>query len=403
LRTLPYLTKDLPGIGGRIKQRPEDFVVDEISLYEPCGRGTHVYFRVRKVGVPTSVAVDRIARYMGVEPRRIGVAGMKDAQAVTTQMMSLEHADEAKLAAYRDRQVRVIATARHTNKLRPGHLKANRFRIRIRGVDAGQLKRAEAILEVLKRRGVPNYFGPQRFGARGDTGRLGEALVKGDLDEFIAIFLGRARPDDLPDVRAARDAFDAGYYERALDRWPRHYYNERRALSAYKRKRKPGPAVGAIDRRIKKLCVSAFQSEMFNEVLTRRIDSIDKVMRGDYAIRSDTGGIFVVEDQAAEQARADRFEISPAGPVFGYRTSFAQGPAGQIEREVLAARGVELEDFRHVGPLKVKGTRRAMRFELIDPTIQPGSDEYGSYLELAFTAASGCYATVVLAELMKDV
>lgn len=399
---LPYLTKTLPGIGGRIKQQVEDFIVDEVPLYEPCGEGTHVYFRVRKAGVPTSAAVDRIARYMGVSPGQIGVAGRKDAQAITTQMMSLEHADADKLETYRDAQVKVIGTNRHGNKLRPGHLAGNRFQIRIRDTGPDRLPAARKILDILLRRGVPNFFGPQRFGARGETASLGEALLKGDLQEFVAVLLGRARVNDPPDIRAARDAFDAGSYSHALNCWPRHYHNERRALSAYKRKSKAGPAVGAIDRRMRKLYVSAFQSAMFNEVLTQRIDAIDQILTGDYAIKADTGGIFVVEDAAVEQPRADRFEISPAGPVFGYRTSFAQEEPGQIERQVLSAHGVELEEFRRVGQLKVKGTRRAMRFKLSQPSLTAGADETGQFIEVRFTATSGSYATVAVREIMKS-
>ena len=95
----------------------------------------------------------------------------------------------------------VTWTGHHTNKLRPGHLAGNRFILRIRGVGPDQLAAAEAILDVLRRRGVPNYFGHQRFGARNDTADLGRAMVKGDLDEFTAILLGRSRPGDPPDRR----------------------------------------------------------------------------------------------------------------------------------------------------------------------------------------------------------
>ena len=109
---LPYLTADLPGIGGRIKQHLDDFRVEEIPLYEACGEGTHVYFDVEKQGVPTPAAVERIARYMGVRPGEIGVAGLKDARAVTRQRMSLEHADPQKLLRYQDRQVRVVGVSR---------------------------------------------------------------------------------------------------------------------------------------------------------------------------------------------------------------------------------------------------------------------------------------------------
>ncbi len=309
--TEPYLTADLPGIGGRIKERLEDFRVDELPLYEPCGQGSHVYFRITKAGVPTPVVVERIARYMGVRPAEIGLAGLKDAQAVATQMLSLEHADPAKLAAYHDAQVQVTWTGRHGNKLRPGHLSGNRFVILIRGVGEEQLAPAAAVLEVLKRRGVPNFFGPQRFGARGETAELGAALVRGDLENFLALYLGRSAPADPPDCQAARDAFDAGFLARAMQLWPRHYSNERRALAAYKRTGKPGPALASIDKRMRRLYVSAFQSRIFNKVLAQRLNDIDKIWEGDLAEKADNGAIFAVTDAAAEQARAERWRSIP--------------------------------------------------------------------------------------------
>jgi tRNA pseudouridine13 synthase len=401
-RDLPYLTRDLPGVGGRIREALDDFRVEEMPLYEACGEGTHVYFQLRKAGIPTPAAVERIARHMGVRRSDVGVAGLKDAHAVTTQWMSLEHADAGKLAAYHDSQMRVTWTGRHTNKLRPGHLAGNRFRIRVRGLGAEAVAPARAILDVLRRRGVPNMFGRQRFGARGDTAALGRALVRRELDEFVALCLGRPRSDDPPDCRAARDAFDAGHFSRALACWPRHYANERRALAAYRKKRHAGAALAAIDKRMRRLYISAFQSAIFNDVLLRRLDTIDRVFAGDYAQKTDTGGMFLVEDETAEQPRAGRFEISPTGPVPGYRASLAEGQPGRIEREVLAAHGVTQEAFRGLGALKAKGTRRALRFRIEQLDLRAGADDRGTFIELCFVAPPGCYATVVLREVMKD-
>ncbi|HAU38379.1 MAG TPA: tRNA pseudouridine(13) synthase TruD [Phycisphaerales bacterium] len=399
---LPYLTNHLPGIGGRIKENVEDFRVDEAALYAPCGRGTHAYFRVTKMGVPTPVAVNRIARHMGVRPTDIGVAGLKDAQAVTTQWMSLEHANVDRLRRFRDSQVQVSDITFHGNKLRIGHLAGNRFAIRIRGVGEGKLPAARRVLEALERRGVPNFFGEQRFGARGDTAALGAAMVRNDLDEFVRIFLGRSIPDDPPDCKAARDAFDAGYLDRALQRWPRHYVDPRKALIAYKRRRSPVAALAAIDKRMKRLYVSAFQSEIFNDVLTARLDGLDAVLPGDLAEKTDSGGVFPVEDAAREQPRASAFEISATGPIVGYRCNLAEGEPGRIEREILAKYRVTQEDFTRVDHLRAKGTRRALRFRLGEPNLAAWRDARGEFIEVTFTAPSGCYATVALREIMKN-
>ncbi len=401
---LPYLTSALPGIGGEIKQRVEDFCVEELPLYPASGEGTHVYFRIEKRGIPTPVAVSRIARHMSVRPGDVGLAGLKDAQGITTQMLSLEHCDEQKLASYRDPQMRVIWTGCHTNKLKTGHLAGNKFAIRIRGVGAEQLPAAQAVLDVLTARGVPNYFGCQRFGLRGDTADLGEALVRGDLDEFISIFLGRPFPDDPPDCRAARDAFEVGTLDRSLKRWPRHYADQRKALSAYKKKRRPGPAIAAIDKRMKRLYVSAFQSKIFNAALARRIDSIDTLSPGDLARKSDSGGVFVVaaENLAAEQSRADAGELSPTGPLPGFRGALAEAEPGKIEHEILAEAGIDLEQFKNLGPIKAKGARRPLRFLLHEPSVSAGQDEHGEFLALTFAAPPGSYATVLIEEICKN-
>ena len=399
--SLPYLTSRLPGIGGRIKVRPEDFRVDEQSLYEASGEGTHVYARIRKLGIPTPVAVERIARHMDVRPTDVGFAGLKDAQALATQWLSIEHVDADKLAAFSDGQMQVIEVTHHTNKLRPGHLAGNRFAIRIREAAADSFPAVQAVLDVLVRRGVPNYFGRQRFGMRGDTDALGAALVRDDLAEFVALYLGRPIATDAPDCYAAREAFDAGDLAEALRRWPRNFGNERKALSAFRQKGRPDAAVAAIDKRMKRLFVSACQSRIFNRVVAARIDSIDCVMAGDQAQKTDSGGVFLVQDVQAEQPRAAAGEISPTGPIPGQRARLAEGEPGRIERGAIAASSLSLEDMDRVGRLKLKGGRRSLRYMLSEPLASAGSDAHGPFIDMQFTAPPGCYATVALREIMK--
>ena len=128
---LPYLTRDFPGIGGVIKQRAEDFFVQEIPLYEPSGQGEHVYCEIQKVGLTTFDAINQIARALNVSSRDIGYAGVKDARAVTRQVLSIFGTNEAAISALQIPNLTILWAARHDNKLRIGHLSANRFAIRI--------------------------------------------------------------------------------------------------------------------------------------------------------------------------------------------------------------------------------------------------------------------------------
>ncbi|HUR29477.1 MAG TPA: tRNA pseudouridine(13) synthase TruD, partial [Planctomycetota bacterium] len=219
----PCLTQDVAPIPGRIKERPEDFEVEELPLYPASGEGTHLFVTIEKRGLTTQDAVRDVARQLGLAPREIGYAGQKDAQAVTRQRLSVEHVDEARVRALRHGRLRVLGVERHGNKLKLGHLAGNRFKIKIRGLPTERVGDARAVLERLARAGVPNYFGPQRFGLRGDSWSVGRALLHEDFEEALAVFAGRASEMDRGTVLKARRLFDDGDYERAAKAWPRGF------------------------------------------------------------------------------------------------------------------------------------------------------------------------------------
>ncbi|MGQ9515644.1 MAG: tRNA pseudouridine(13) synthase TruD [Anaerolineae bacterium] len=394
-----WLTRHLPGTGGRIKVEYEDFQVEEIPLYAPCGQGEHTFFEIEKRGLPTLRAVEEIARALRVRPAQIGFAGLKDAHAVTRQVLSVEHVPPERVLALELPGIRVLWARRHTNKLKQGHLAGNRFVIRIRDVSENAAERAHPILEELRRRGVPNYFGEQRFGRRKDTHLLGRALLRGDAEAFLREFLGRPQPDELPAVLEARRLYDAGQLQAALRTWPPQFHEERRALEVLLRSpaaEAPQRAVHAISKRLRGFFVSAYQSFLFNRIMAERVDTLDILSAGDVAYKHDSGGAFLVEDPAVEQPRADRFEISPSGPLYGYRMLLAEGRQGELECRVLAEEGLTLEDFKRAEGLRLKGGRRPLRFPIKEVDM-----EYDNGLVLTFILPPGCYATNVLAEVMK--
>lgn len=340
---VPYLTGDLPGIGGVIRNEPEDFIVDEVPAYEPCGEGEHTYFRVEKRAITTMQLVRQIAEKLDLPPRAIAYAGLKDAHAVARQTLSVQFVPVETIEALELQNAHILWVRRHRNKLRIGHLRGNRFTLRIRDIVADAEPRAIAILDVLVRRGVPNAYGPQRFGNRGDNAEAGFHL--------------------LHDDRAALQAMGLHHFSQSLRR----------------------------------LLLSALQSALFNQVVARRMrdGTLDTVIPGDIAKKEDTGGIFTVDAVTVDRLRAEAWEISATGPIYGFKMMEAQGPAGEIERHILAAAGLSPDDFRVI---KERGVRRPLRF---NPVGLSCHIEDTNQAVVGFFAPKGSFATAVLRELMK--
>lgn len=402
MSVLPYLTSDLPGVGGVIKQHDEDFLVEEIPLYEACGDGTHTYFFIEKQGQTTLAAIQRIARALGRNPRDIGYAGLKDAHGITRQWLSIEHMDPRRVASLELGRIRVLSTTRHGNKIKLGHLAGNRFDIRIRDAIPSSLEPANSIVDVLARRGVPNYFGPQRFGARGDNASVGRAALLDDYDEAIALILGRPGPADHGDVRKARELFDSGDWEASAVAWPGAFQEQRRICRAMAESRGDArTAWRAVHHTLRKLYVSAVQSDLFNRVLSRRITGIDRLEPGDIAWKHRNGACFRVEDTEEEQPRCDAFEISPTGPLFGRRMTDAGGTPGEVEAAALADSGLDKDRLRTKDGTKLDGARRPLRVPLVDPYVDTGKDDHGAFIRLIFILAPGAYATNVTREVCK--
>lgn len=336
----PYLTNEIPGIGGNIRVTPEDFQVEERPLYLPCGTGEHLYIKVTKRLLSTPDLVKILSTAVGVKAQGIGTAGLKDARAVTTQMLSLHFVTPEQLSRIPpdERILSMEVLGRHRNRLRPGHHAGNRFRLVVRDVADHARASVPEILRILGQRGVPNYFGPQRQGKTGENHVVGAALL----------------------THNARRS--------AMSRSKRMWY------------------------------LNAYQSHLFNRILAKRIDRIDRVLTGDWAMKLENGACFQVEDAEKEQPRADRFEISPTGILFGSRVSWADGEPGQIEESVVVEEGTTKDAL--VSAAKTcgfRGERRPLRIPLTD--LDWSLD--GSVLTVAFSLPPGAYATSVLRELMK--
>jgi tRNA pseudouridine13 synthase len=403
LGQLAYLTGDEPGIGGRIKARPEDFLVEEVPLYPPTGEGEHLYLVVEKRRRLTTDLVRLLAQHFGVRREVIGFAGLKDKHAVTRQCMTIHHGDIDKARTFADGHIRILAAERHRNKIRRGHLKANRFVIKVREVEPAHAPRAKRLMDRLVRFGVPNYYGEQRFGYRRNNHTLGKLLLLRRYQEFLDQMLGQPRDDESPKAQDARRAYDEGDYPRALKLWPTVHRFERQACGPLSRNASPEQAINGIDHTQLTLLISSFQSEIFNRVVDRRLrDGLyDRVLVGDLAFKHTTRGLFMVLDADHEQPRCDALEISPTGPLWGPDMVMPNGQVIAWERQALAATGVSEEQLVIDGPYAPGGSRRAMRMLVADPDVGGGADEHGPYIRIAFELSRGCFATTVLREITK--
>ena len=403
---LPYATPDFPGIGGAIRERAEDFFVQELPLYEASGDGPHVLFEAQKVGMTTRDAVSRIARALGVRPADVGYAGLKDKHAITRQLFSVP----AEGTGVTEERVMTMTAdgvfphwaARHGNKLKVGHLAGNRFAVKIRGVNPTDVVKLRPVLDRLARDGLPNYYGEQRFGVDADrpTDALGLALIRGEFQQFCDLLLGGG--DRRPDVAAARRLYDAGDRPAALAAWPANQPMERRVLETLVRTGDPRSAAHATDKALRRLYQSAAQSAVFNRVVADRVTAgtLSRLAAGDVAVKHTDalrlGGMFLVEDPAAEQPRADAWDVSPTGPMFGKKMKPAGGAVAEAERAAAAALGIKPTAFD-----TETGARRPLRVRPVDTTLAAGTDEHGPHVTVAFTLPAGSFATVLLRELMK--
>jgi len=393
-----YLTASFPGTGGSLKESPEDFLVEELPLYTPCGDGEHLYLTVEKRGLTTFDLLQKLARALKIPEREIGYAGLKDARATTRQTVSVSGLRPEQATALEIEGVRILSARYHRNKLRLGHLAGNRFEIRLRGVGEGALETALDVLNVLEQVGVPNLFGEQRYGSLGNSHRIGAALLRRDFTGATREIVGDPEKITNERWRQGAEAFAAGDLETALAALPPRMRDEKRMIEALRAGRTEEEAVLALPRKLLRLYLSAFQSSLFDRLVAMRLQTLETLWAGDLAWKHDNGACFVVEDPAAEQPRADRFEISPSGPLYGYKVTLARGQAGLLESALLDKEKLTLPDFRLAGGLGMEGERRPLRVPLAGATARQEGDD----LLVSFGLPKGSYATSVLREIMKN-
>ncbi len=287
-----------------LRATPEDFVVDEVLGFDPDGSGEHLLLQVEKVGANTTWVARQLARWAQIPPAEVSFSGMKDRHAVTRQWFSLRLGGrvDPPLGQLAIEGVRVLSSGRHGRKLRRGTHRANRFLLTLRELDADLTERFAKLLA----QGVPNYFGPQRYGQR--------------------------------NLRTAEDLFA---------RRGRRLKREQRSIA-----------------------ISAARSCLFDEVLARRVQAgtWNRLLAGDAAMLDGSHSWFFVEAPDEElEARLRAFDIHPSGPLWGAGDLPTSGEVAALERAVAAQReglaaGLEKSGSRQ--------QRRPLRMRMQDATIE---------------------------------
>lgn len=422
------------GLGGVIRRKSEDFVVEEVltsgerASVSPEVRflnlGRYLVCVLIKRNWDTLLAVKAVAQQLGVNVERVAFAGIKDTRALTAQHISLYGVRPEEVVSHvRIRDVKVVPVWYGNVKISE-LLFGNHFNILVSSIPFKEYevtKRANIVREeILALRGVPNFFGHQRFGTvRPVTHLVGKAIAHGDLKEAALIFLGRSSKYEKAKLREIRDKLlETKNFKEALIAFPRRFHYERLMLRHLVIR--PNDFSGAFRQlpiRLRVLFVQAYQSFLFNEFLSERIRrevELNSVGVGDFVVFFDEHGLPSVKGELATLGNLAELNDSVvkgkacvAIPLVGFRQSLSEGIQGEIERSVLAREGVGQVNFvsSRMPEVSVPGRLRAVLTPLINfsadgPTID-SVDSSQSQLWLQFTLRKSSYATVALREFMK--
>lgn len=297
----------------RIRSVPEDFRVEEVLGFEADGEGPHVMLRVEKREANTHWAAEQLARHAGIPGREVGYAGLKDRHAVTVQhfTLNLDRRPEPDWSALAGSGIKVLDSARHRRKLKTGALEGNRFRLVLRDISR-PMDTLLPRLEAIRSKGVPNYFGEQRFG-RGAA----------NLQKAEEALSGRLRIHD---------------------------------------------------RRLFSLLLSSARSLIFNDVLSERVTrgNWDSLLGGEVLMLDGSRSVFkVVASDAELPRRLAQGDVHPTGPLWGRGESLASGEVQALEAQVAERHPALVKGLVKVG---VEMARRSLRLPVRDCTWQADGD-----------------------------
>lgn len=422
-----FLTKGL-GIGGRIKSAPEDFVVKEVLIdgsvasvdripaaEELRGKGRYLLCLLVKKGLDTLLALKLISKSLGLGERRLSVAGLKDANAVTFQFLTIDGLRLKGRIALSGGRVELFPIKLIEEPLTSSFLLGNRFTVTVRDLNLSGEEALKAVASLMKEieevGGVPNFFGHQRFGTiRPVTHVVGKYIVKRRFKEAVLHYLCYPSLLENPKAREARvELLETLNFAKALKNFPANLVYERSMIKYLVSS--PNDYVGALKRlpsRLRLLFVNAYQAFLFNEILSERMLSrypLNEALEGDWVVKLGGSGLAASPIKASannleeinDGIKGGRFAL--ALPVVGYGVELSGGAQGDIEKSILRREGVTQRDF-YVGPMPEASSAGSFRTALT-PVKDVKFKLNDRSITFTFFLLKGSYATAFLREIMK--
>ncbi|MEM4649195.1 MAG: tRNA pseudouridine(13) synthase TruD [Candidatus Bathyarchaeia archaeon] len=413
------------GLGGRIKVYPEDFIVEEqlvngliahvnSSFYqfhkENENKGKYQLCTVIKKGLDTLAALKYISKAFKINEKKISIAGLKDAKALTAQFITIKGLKLKKPKMLLNGKIKIFPIKMINEPLNSSFLLGNNFTITIRDIKLTSKEAKEAIENTLKEvnevGGVPNFFGHQRFGTiRPITHIVGKYIVKRDFEKAVLTYLCSSSFYEKPEIKSIRDELLTTLnFKKALKAFPTRLEYERIMLKHLINH--PNDYIGALKRlpsRLRLLFVNAYQSFLFNEVLSRRVLAklpLNKALEGDWVFEDSTLAKASKDNLKELNKKIDEGKAVLALPVFGYQTKLSNGVQGEIERDILRSECITLKSF-YIGPMPEASSAGGFRAALAKVKNISFNIIKEKDVGLKFFLEKSCYATVFLREIMK--
>jgi tRNA pseudouridine13 synthase len=400
-----YYASDAPGIGGRLRTTPEDFIVDEIPG-DVGDEGPYLICRLTKKEWDLQRAVKELAKRLGISHRRIGWGGTKDKHAITTQLISLYSVSPEEIGQVHMKDLSIEVVGRSKEALSLGAHLGNRFDIVIRDADPEDLGgRVNAVTACIGE-GVPNYYGLQRFGViRPLTHIVGGQILRGDYEAAVLTYVGQACPLEPEGVQEVRRAF-AGDRDAvaAIRHLPAQMSYERALL--HHLSANPGDYAGALQNlppRLLSLFVSAFQSYIFNMALSLRLEdggSLTAPEPGDRLLfpngREDR---VTAVNQGAAAIHASRGRCQIAIFIPGGAAYTREGDTDRYIAGLMDEFAINGDRFREAAAFVHTRFEGALRPIALRTAVE--ADVTGDHVSLRFSLPPGHYATTVCREYMK--